>query len=50
MLQIKRKNNNRIDAITALVTGRKNEEWMMVEYKEFEISLMTEEQREAVDL
>lgn len=32
------------------MTGGKDEEWTMVEYKDFEISLMTEEQREAVDL
>lgn len=38
------------ERITALFNGRKDDEWTMVEYKDFEISLMTEEQREAVDL
>lgn len=43
-------NSPKVDTITALMTGGKDEEWTMVEYKDFEISLMTEEQREAVDL
>ena len=30
--------------------GGKDEEWNMVSYKEYEVSLMTEEQREAMDL
>lgn len=38
------------DNITALLNGNKDDEWTLVEYKDFEVSLMTEEQREAVDL
>ena len=38
------------DPIFAMLNGGKDEEWVMVEYKDYEISLMTEEQREAVDL
>lgn len=30
--------------------GGKDDEFMLIEYKDFEISLMTEEQREAMDL
>jgi ribosomal silencing factor RsfS len=32
------------------MNGGKDEEWNMVSYKDYEISLMTEEQREAMDL
>ena len=45
-----KKKDEKYDPIQALLIGRKDEEWMMVEYKDFEISLMTEEQREAADL
>lgn len=38
------------DPIFAVMNGGKDEEWVMVEYKDYEISLMTEEQREAIDL
>ena len=32
------------------MNGGKDEEWTMVSYKDYEVSLMTEEQREAMDL
>ena len=38
------------DPIYATMDGGKDEEWNMVSYKYYEISLMTEEQREAMDL
>ena len=38
------------DPIYALLNGGKDEEWVMVEYKDYDVSLMTEEQREAMDL
>lgn len=38
------------DPIFAVLNGGKDEEWVLVEYKDYEISLMTEEQREAMDL
>lgn len=44
------KRKQEYDPVYAMMTGRKDEEWAMVEYKDYEISLMTVEQREAVDL
>ena len=35
MLHKKRMKNKGIDAITALMIGGKDEEWTMVEYKDF---------------
>lgn len=43
MLHSKRNSKNKkLDTITALMIGRKDEEWTIVEYKDFEVSLMTE--------
>lgn len=51
MLRLKRdKKTRKVDLITAVMNGGKDEEWTLVEYKDFEVSLMTEQQREAVDL
>lgn len=46
----KLRRKQKYDPIYAILNGGKDEEWSMVEYKDYEISLMTEEQREAMDL
>jgi hypothetical protein len=45
-----RRGGRKYDPIFATRTGGKDEEFAMVDYKEYAILLMTEEQREAMDL
>lgn len=46
----KLKRRQKYDPIYAIMNGGKDEEWCLVTYKDYDINLMTEEQREAMDL